>query len=439
MSEVIDKKQKMLLELAFSNKDIFIKVSKILRCEYFEAPLDIVLKFVIEYFNEYNSLPSMDIIDAETDIKLKNREIDEKDKVDVQYAVDEIEKHCQHVAMSQAILAGVEKDLPIGDFISITNRVKEALMVSIDNSLGINLFDDPASRLLDMQKNIETRSIGWPTMDQMIEYIRRGEFFLIAGGTAAGKSIVLANIGNNLASQGLNTLYITLELKDNMVAKRLDSIITGIPSTEIFENIEDVADELKKHEKNYGTFYVKKMSRGTRCAEIRAYLSEYHLQFGFYPDCLCVDYLDLLSPNGRTDPGRFEIDKAISEELAEIFMDFNLYGFTASQLNRDGSDTTVKIQAHIAGGISKLNTADVALAINRDEVLKDRGEIEFQVLKLRSAEGKTHSLTLHMNPKTIRITEKPELNTYMSVKNSKSGAALARAKANKNKPKGKNK
>ena len=38
------------------------------------------------------------------------------------------------------------------------------------------------------------------------------------------------------------------------------------------------------------------MSSGATVNDLRSYLKEYEVQTGVKPDCICVDYLDLLMP-----------------------------------------------------------------------------------------------------------------------------------------------
>jgi len=418
MTDLVDPKEKLLIEFALSNKELFIKVIGVLKPEYFDAPLDKSIAFVLDYFNKYHDLPDHDVINAETSLKFVVRDVDD---AEFDYVTDEIENHCRQSAMKLAIIDAVENHLDNEEFNEIEDKVRKALMVSIDKSLGLSLFDDPELRLLMMQQNIDSRSIGWPSVDLLLDNIRRGESVVFAAGTGGGKSVMLANVGNNLAKEGLNTLYISLELKDDLIAKRMDSIITGVEIKKIFDNIGDVVEGLQDVKDDYGSFYIKKMPVASNCMEIRNYLLEYHLQFGYYPDVICVDYLDLLTPNARVDGGRFEIDKAISEQLREVFVDYNVYGFTASQLNRDAIDVQTKSQSHIAGGISKLNTADAVIAIARTQEQIDAGEIELQALKLRNAEMTTHPLTLYFDKRTLRITEKQASSGIINLNNSGTG------------------
>lgn len=422
MSDItINEKEKLLIEYILSSKDLFIKVVGVLSPDYFEKPLDRVMKLTLDYFHKYHALPTLDIIKAETELELEGRELT---KEEFDYTVDEVEEHCQNEAMRLAILDSID-DLEKKNFGAIQDKVRQALTVSVDKNLGISFFDDPATRLMMMQQNIDSRSIGWQPLDHLLDHVRRGEMVLFAGGSGSGKSVVLANVANNMAQQGLNVLVITLELAEDLVAKRIDSIVTGIEGKEIFDRIDDVASVLDSMKGSYSDIFIKKMPAGVDANQVRAYLMEFHLQYGIYPDVICLDYLDLMSPNNKSVQGRFDIDKAVSEEIRDVFVEYGIYGFSASQLNREAVGTAVKTQAHIAGGISKINTSDATLAIVRNEEEIDNGEIIFQPIKLRSAEMVTNPVKLYWDNKTLKISDKPSVPKIPSNKPAPSSGGQA--------------
>jgi hypothetical protein len=120
---------------------------------------------------------------------------------------------------------------------------------------------------------------------------------------------------------------------------------------------------------------------------------------------ICVDYLDLMASNQAISAENFFArDKYISEELRSIANDFNLIMITASQLNR-GAQSIESIedlgQGHIAGGISKINTADNVVAIYPSAQAKARGEMIFKFIKTRSSNGVGSAATLKFNASSL--------------------------------------
>ena len=82
-------------------------------------------------------------------------------------------------------------------------------------------------------------STGWESLDKkLFGGFNKGELNIFAGGSGAGKSLFLANLGCNWALNGLNVVYLTLELSENLVAMRMDSMKTDIPSREIFRELD---------------------------------------------------------------------------------------------------------------------------------------------------------------------------------------------------------
>ena len=62
-------------------------------------------------------------------------------------------------------------------------------------------------------------------------------------------------------------------------------------------------------------------------------------------------------------------------------------------------------QSHTAGGISKINTCDNAIALYAPPSHKERGDFEFIFLKTRESMGVGHRVKLAYDPTCMRITD----------------------------------
>jgi hypothetical protein len=197
----------------------------------------------------------------------------------------------------------------------------------------------------------------------------------------------------------------------------MDSIITGYSVKSVYDHTDAISDKFAEIKSEYGAIHIKKMRYRDTANTIRAYLLEYNLTFGCYPDVIIIDHMDRMGPiEKKPGSGKFDVDEDISEELRDIFDEFDAYGFTASQLNRDSVDAVHKSQAHIAGGISKINTSDAAIAIVRTSEQIANGEIEFQAMKLRNAEMKLGNAILYWNDNNLQITDTPSAARPASAK-----------------------
>jgi archaellum biogenesis ATPase FlaH len=240
--------------------------------------------------------------------------------------------------------------------------------------------------------------------------MNRGELNIFAGGSGAGKSLFLANLGVNWALQGMNVVYLTLELSEELVSMRIDSMITEIPTRDIFKNIDDVEMKVKVIGKKSGTYQVKYMPSGKTANDIRSYLKEYEIKLGRKVDVLLVDYLDLLMPQSRkiSAENLFVKDKYVSEELRNLAMEKQCVLVTAAQLNRGAVEEVEYDHSHISGGLSKIQTADNVFGIFTSRAMRERGKYQIQLMKTRSSSGVGMKIDLDFDIDTLRITDPGE-------------------------------
>ena len=159
-----------------------------------------------------------------------------------------------------------------------------------------------------------------------------------------------------------------------------------------------------------GKFQLKYMPSGSTVNDLRAYIKEYEVQTNTKPDCICVDYLDLLMPiSKRVSPSDLYIkDKYVSEELRNFAVEGNLVLATASQLNRSSVEEIEYDHSHIAGGLSKVQTADNVIGIQTSRAMRERGRYLIQLMKTRSSGGIGNKINLAFNIDTLRITDLTE-------------------------------
>jgi len=252
---------------------------------------------------------------------------------------------------------------------------------------------------------------GWATMDRkLFGGFNRGELNIFAGGSGAGKSLFLANLGVNFALAGLNVVYLTLELSEALVSMRIDSMVTGVTTKEIFKDLDDVEMKVKMIGKKAGMLQIKYMPSGKTANDIRAYLKEYEIKCGKKVDVLLVDYMDLLMPIGKkiSAENLFVKDKYVSEELRNLAMEKKCVFVTAAQLNRGAVEEVEFDHSHISGGLSKIQTADNVFGIFTSRAMREHGRYQLQLMKTRSSSGVGQKIDLEFNIETLRITDLPE-------------------------------
>jgi hypothetical protein len=196
-------------------------------------------------------------------------------------------------------------------------------------------------------------------------------------------------------------------LSENLVAMRMDSMLTEIPTREIFKSLDDVELKVKMTGKKSGSIQIKYMPSGKNANDIRSYLKEYQVKKGYKPDVILIDYLDLMMPLSiKVSPSDlFVKDKYVSEELRNLAMETQAIVVTASQLNRSAVEEIEFDHSHISGGLSKIMTADNVIGIFTSRAMKERGRYQIQFMKTRSSSGVGQKVDLEFNVDTLRITD----------------------------------
>ena len=416
--------QKVYLEMMMSDAESFVRCQAVFDPDSFDRRLKAPAEFLNNYVSEHNALPTFDMINAATDINLKDPGQLQENHYD--WLLAEFETFSKHKALEAAILKSADL-LENGDYGACEDLVKKAVQIGLQKDLGTVYYADPRARLEGIKSTNGQVSTGWPAMDKkLFGGFNRGELNIFAGGSGAGKSLFLANIGVNMAEKGLNVIYLTLELAESLVSMRLDSMTTGIPSRDVFKSIDDVEMKVKIIGKKSGAFQVKYMPSGKTANDVRSYIKEYEIKTGKKVDVLLIDYLDLLMPASTkvSAENLFIKDKYVSEELRNLAMELNTVFVTAAQLNRGAVEEIEFDHSHISGGLSKIQTADNVFGIFTSRAMRERGRYQLQLMKTRNSSGVGQKIDLGFNLDTLRIEDLGDEDTDDGATSTTTGSSI---------------
>ena len=400
--------QKVYLEMFMTDAQSFVRYQGVFDPNTFDRRLQAPAKFLKDYVEEHNALPTFDMINAATDVQLKDPGQLQENHYD--WLLQEFETFSRHKALESAILKSADY-IEKGEYGPVEDMIKKAVQIGLQKDLGTDYFADPRARLEAIKDKNGQVSTGWPALDKkLFGGFNRGELNIFAGGSGSGKSLFLANMGVNWALAGMNVLYLTFELSENLVSMRIDSMVTDIPSRDIFKSIDDVEMKVRMIGKKSGTIQVKYMPTGKNANDLRAYIKEYEIKTGKKLDVVLVDYLDLMHPIGQkiSAENLFVKDKYVSEELRNLAMELNTVFVTASQLNRASVEEIEFDHSHISGGISKINTADNLIGIFTSRAMRERGRYQIQLMKTRSSSGVNSKIDLEFDVDSLRIRDLDE-------------------------------
>jgi len=414
--------QRLYLEMFLSDAETFVRCQNIFDPLNFDQRLRSTAEFINQYVDEYKIMPEQAIVNAACEIDLNPAQLP---KENYEWLMNEFENFSRHKGLERAIVSSADL-LEKGDYGPVEKLIKDAIQISLNKDMGTNYFEDPRARLSKLKDGNGQISTGWPSIDRKLYGgFNRGELNIFCAGSGGGKSLFLANLGVNWALAGLNVIYLTFELSEGLVSMRLDSMMTGITTREIFKNIDDVELKVKMMGKRAGHLQVKYMPSGKNCNDIRAYLKEYQVKTGQKPDVILIDYLDLMMPlSVKVSPSDlFVKDKYVSEEIRNLAMETQCITVTASQLNRSAVEEIEFDHSHISGGLSKIMTADNVIGIFTSRAMKERGRYQIQFMKTRSSSGVGQKVDLEFNVDTLRISDLGEDEQEGSFKDQRSNGS----------------
>ena len=397
--------QKLFLRMMLTNAELYTRVMNLMNSENFDKSLRPVAEMFKEHTDKYKFLPDQTQIKAVTGIDIEP--IPEMNEGHQEWFLDSFEAFIKRQELERAILKAADM-LEKGDFDPVEKLIKDAVQISLQKDMGTDYFADPQARINKYFNAGGQVSTGWPQMDKILYGgMSRGELNIFAGGSGSGKSLVMMNLALNWLQVGMSGVYISLELSEELTSLRTDAMATSMGTKEIRKNIDDAHLKVKMLSKKSGQYRVKALPAQSNVNDIRSYLKEVQIQTGIKVDFVMVDYLDLVMPvSVKVNPNdQFIKDKYVAEELRNLAKELGILLVTASQLNRSAVDELEFDHSHIAGGISKINTADNVFGIFTNRSMRERGKYQIQCMKSRSSTGVGQKIDLDYNIETMRITD----------------------------------
>ena len=400
--------QKLFLEMMLCDAQNFVRVQNIYNHENFDRSLRPAAEFIKKHCNDHKTMPALEQINAVTGMKLQH--VPDLNDDHFSWFMQEFESFTKRLELERAILKAADM-LEKGEFDPVEKLIKDAVQISLTKDMGTDYFESPKSRLEKYFNSGGQVSTGWPSVDKLLYGgFSRGELNIFAGGSGAGKSLFLQNLALNWSFLGLNGVYFSLELSEGLCSMRMDSMLTGTSTREIYKQLEDVDLKVRMAGKKAGKLQIVQLPNGITVNDLKSWIKEFTIQQGARVDCVVIDYLDLMMPASQkiSVSDMFVKDKLVAEELRNLVVTENLLLATASQLNRSAVESVEFDHSMIAGGLSKIQTADNVFGIYSTPSMKERGTVQIQFMKTRSSSGVGQKVELAFDVNTLAIGDLSE-------------------------------
>jgi archaellum biogenesis ATPase FlaH len=397
--------EKTILTNLIHNENYARKVIPFLKEEYFTASHDrIVFKLINNFITKYNDLPSTQILALEADTlvmsadEAKNvstlvadmaKEGDEKEE----WLIDTTEKFCKEKAIYHALMQSIEimnGSSKVHDRGMIPQLLTDALAVSFDPNVGHDFLEQFVDRYEYYHRKEEKMPFDLDYFNKATRGgVPRKTLNVVMAGTNVGKSLFMCHLAAAALNEGKNVLYITLELAEKEVARRIDVNLLNLT----FDDLELLPQSMYESKleslrsKTNGKLVIKEYPTASANANhFRALLNELYLKKSFKPDIICIDYLNICA-SSRMKPGgsinSYMFVKAIAEELRGLAVETNTVLWTATQTNRQGFDNSDVDLTNTSESFGLPATADFMFALVSSEELQQLGQFMVKQLKSR--------------------------------------------------------
>ena len=400
--------QRGIVYLAKSDENFIIQAMPMVKDTYFDFPSHQKLWRVIrDYYGNYKSLPSDEqileqirIIKSDNELlsdykdELDNiNAVDEKSLSNEEFYLDKVEEFAKEQSLKDAIINSVDL-LKKKQFGKIEESIREALSVSRDVDLGTDYFGDVTGRYERLNNTSLDAQFRTPfeTINQELEGgMACKELAMVVAPPGVGKSLFLANQAARSVLDGKNVLYVSLEMSEDRVAQRLDSIFTRIKQSELkigVKKLEDRLTQIKSSLPNMGKLKIKEFpTKRLTVTGLRAYLNQLRNYEDFTPDIIIVDYLELMT-NIDNSMSEYMAQERIAQELRGIAVEYKCLVWTATQTNRKGKEVDIITDAELADSYGKIRVCDLAFSINQKEQEFDEGKARLFVMKSRNGRAR---------------------------------------------------
>lgn len=406
MSKIDD--EKFILKGVLSFNDYASKYLEKLEHEFFSEHVKLIMRCIKGYYNKYTKVPNVRTL---SDVLIPKVLKDDQNRIDACEDVIQsisslevnagdfykwLEDHTKTFIKDQRLQNALIKAMPLleaKEFDEAIKLINQAGAVNFDDNLGLDYFGDMESRMERLRTGDNVIPTGYSNVDKMLNGGWRSKTLNVFGaGTNVGKTLILSDITSKLLKQSMNGLYITLEIYQDSLANRIDANLADIEMSNLTDDINVLMKTLESERKRaedrgvpYGTLIIKEYPPASlNCNQILAYVKELELKKSFVPAFICVDYLALMVPNGKSfSDNTYGKLKTVAEELRAVACILDVPIFTASQVNRNAYGLSEVGMESTSDSMGIPMTADVMIMASRDEICEKENKMYWYFAKSR--------------------------------------------------------
>lgn len=452
---MIPELDKKILAYALSEKRLLMDISTNVPTEYVHSDMQLFYKILLRCFDKYKEIPTPKVMEevsgatwsddfAKLYAEVASMTIDSKEfPLDIENL---------KLRYNGQVLLKVGKEIFQENWngkefqsLSQANVAIKKLSTSIDGIYRNKIFkegslsataSDSWTRYKFAKEHPEAIrgiTVGLREFDRITNGIQKSELVLIGGESSAGKSALAMNmainawLGSNkdkyeeedLANDGANVLYFSIEMPFESLRHRCDACIAGVSFPGVRFGTLSIEEEklfrtsLKFQKRYQKQFHILDVPRGCTMAMIESkYIDICHF---YTPDLVIVDYIGLMSPDNEQGSDWLNLGR-IAEQMHEFCRTYEARVISPVQLNRpkaaswkQDSDAPPPDQHRVGRSIMLTQNANILLNIETRKDEENRSDMVIRMAKMR--DGEKGAFVLHKRLDLMRLyDELPEWN-----------------------------
>lgn len=389
-----------------------------------------VFSVLSSFYEQYQKVPNTTelkahLVSEEDKQSLKNVVLS-FNSIDQKYDKDVLISNTERFLKEKAVLSTVLStsiDVNSGeiDSTAILKNFEKACGISLIDNLGFDYFENLDEHIVELQKTFKTISSGWKWLDKHLAGGFQAEgkaLYVFFGQTNVGKSIFLGQMATNILEQGKTVVLISLEMGEQVYAKRISSSLSRIPSNDLTKHIDPLKSKINQYKlKNKDSKLIIKEfpPKGVTVLGIKNYLEKL-VKNGIKPDVVILDYLNLIAP-AKNGQNSYEAIKEISEGIRALSYKFECSFISATQQNRSGYGEEMPDLDTTSESMGLAHTVDAQMCIWTSEADFELGIIHLGIVKNRFGNRGIHT-QLKIDYPTLSISELDDVVFSYTLKDS---------------------
>ena len=382
----------------------------------------VVISVLCEFYRNHKKIPNSTELKICVTDKDKRENIKEVlssfSDIDKKYDKELLLKHTEKFLKEKAVFNTVLKtslSIQNGDIdtYEILKTFEKACSISLLESNGFDYLEQIDEHCLELQKVFKYIPSGWKWLDERIGggFLSTGRaLYVFYGVTNVGKSIFLGNIATNILNQDKTVVLISMEMSEQVYAKRISAQLSRISMDDLSSEIPLLKTKLNSYKVKHknSKLVIKEFPPKTATVNhLKTYIEKL-VTSGIKPDVIILDYLNLIAPAER-GMSSYDAVKEITEMVRAMSYKFECPVITATQTNRSGYNEINPGLETTSESMGLSHTADAQFSIWTEKEDVELGIIHLGITKNRFGPRDCHTV-LEIDYPTLTLTDPDEVS-----------------------------